>query len=196
MRFATACPKTFPVRFADGFGKLSTGAKARDCTYTHRCFAPASQAISARAWAEILFLAALWFLLCRHLSGEWFVNEQYGFGWFVPFFALYLVWLRWQDRPPLDVRGQTSEVRSRTLIASAIAIVSLFLLLPVRLFEIANPEWRPLAWIHAIAVVTLTLLLLWYAGGERWLRHFAFPVAFIFVALPGLRWWKLQLFKG
>ena len=133
---------------------------------------------------SILFLAALWFLLCRHLSGEWFVNEQYGFGWFVPFFALYLLWLRWQDRPPLNVRGQKSEVRSRTLIASAIAIVSLFLLLPVRLFEIANPEWRPLAWIHAIAVVTLTLLLIWYAGGERWLRHFAFPVAFIFVAVP------------
>ena len=41
-----------------------------------------------------------------------------------------------------------------------------------------------LAWLHAAAVVTLTLLLIWYAGGERWLRHFAFPVAFIFVAAP------------
>ena len=103
-----------------------------------------------------------------------------------PFFALYLFWLRWQDRPPLDVRGQKSEVRSRTLIASAIAIVSLFLLLPVRLFEIANPEWRLLAWLHAAAVVALTLLLIWFAGpaGAGWLRHFAFPVAFIFVAVP------------
>ena len=54
----------------------------------------------------------------------------------------------------------------------------------MRLFEIANPEWRLLAWLHAAAVVTLTLLLIWYAGGERWLRHFAFPVAFIFVAVP------------
>ena len=132
----------------------------------------------------VLFLGALWFLLCRHLSGEWFVNEQYSFGWFVPFLAIYLFWLRWQDRPPLDVRGQKSEVRSRPLIALAIAIVSLFLLLPVRLFEIANPEWRLLAWLHAAAVVTLTLSLIWYAGGERWLRHFAFPVAFIFVAAP------------
>ena len=112
------------------------------------------------------------------------MNEQYNFGWFVPFFALYLFWLRWQDRPPPEVRGQKSEVRSRTLIASAIAIVSLLLLLPVRLFEIANPEWRLLAWIHATAVVTLTLLFLWYVGGTAWLRHFAFPVAFIFVAVP------------
>ena len=45
-------PKTFPVRFARKFGKLPAGAKARDCTYTHRCFAAASQAISARAWAN------------------------------------------------------------------------------------------------------------------------------------------------
>jgi exosortase len=30
----------------------------------------------------------------------------------------------------------------------------------------------------------LTLLLLWWAGGKAWLGHFAFPVAFIFVAVP------------
>ena len=130
----------------------------------------------------VLFLAALWFLLCRHLSGEWFVNEQYSFGWFVPFFALYLLWLRWQDRP--EISGQRSEVSGQKLVALVIGIIALLLLLPVRLFEIANPEWRLLAWLHAAAVVTLTLLLIWYAGGERWLRHFAFPVAFIFVAVP------------
>src|SRR6266513_947077 len=136
---------------------------------------------------SVLFLGALWFGLCRELSGEWSVNEQYNFGWFVPFFALCLFWLRWQDRP--EIRSQKSEVRSRTLIASAIAIVSLFLLLPVRLFEIANPEWRLLAWVHAAAVMTLTLLLIWYAGGMPWLRHFAFPVVFIFIAVP----WPTQL---
>ena len=64
------------------------------------------------------------------------------------------------------------------------AIAALLLLLPLRLFEVANPEWRLLAWIHALAVVTLTLLLLWWAGGKAWLRHFAFPVAFIFIAVP------------
>jgi len=30
---------------------------------------------------------ALWFVLCRHLSGEWAINEQYNYGWFVPFFC-------------------------------------------------------------------------------------------------------------
>jgi exosortase len=142
----------------------------------------------------VLLLAALWFVLFSQLSGEWSVNAQYNYGWFVPLFALYLFWLRWQDRPAPEVRGPKSEVRhgesvlwrirSRTLIASALAIVSLFLLLPIRLFEVANPEWRLLAWIHALVVVTLTLLLLWWAGGKAWLRQFAFPVVFILVAVP------------
>ena len=55
---------------------------------------------------SVLFLGALWFGLCRELSGEWSVNEQYNFGWFVPFFALYLFWLRWQDRPPTQISNR------------------------------------------------------------------------------------------
>ncbi len=134
---------------------------------------------------SFLFLAALWFVLCRELSGEWLVNEQYSFGWFVPFFALYLFWLRWQDRPPPEIPNSKSQARNNW-IAALIAIPALLLLLPVRLFEIANPEWRLLAWVHTAAVVILTLLLIWCGGpaGAGWLRHFAFPVVFIFIAVP------------
>ena len=49
-----------------------------------------------------LVMAALWVILCRHLSAEWSYNEQYNYGWFVPFFALYLFWLRWEDAPSPD----------------------------------------------------------------------------------------------
>src|SRR5438046_3420239 len=139
--------------------------------------------LSAPVVVALLMLTVLWLLLWHQLSGEWSVNEQYNYGWFVPFFALYLFWLRWQDRPTPEVRSQRLEVRSR-LVAAIIGLAALLLLLPVRLFEIANPEWRPLAWIHAIAVVTLTLLLIWRAGGRAWLGHVAFPVSFRFVAWP------------
>jgi len=138
---------------------------------------------SARLALPLLFFGALWFVLCRQLSGEWLVNEQYNYGWFVPFFALYLFWLRWQDRPPAEARSQKLKARSRW-IAAFIGIAALFLLLPVRLFEIASPEWRPLGWIHTASVATLTLLYLWCVGGKPWVRHFAFPVAFFFVAVP------------
>src|SRR5438876_780284 len=79
-----------------------------------------------------------------------------------------------------DVTGR------RALIALAIAIPALLLLLPLRLIEGANPDWRPISWLHAIVAVLLTLVVIWYAGGKLWLRHFAFPVMFVLVAVPWL----------
>ena len=37
------------------------------------------------------------------LSAEWSVNAQYNYGWFVPLFAVYLFWLRWQDPPEPEI---------------------------------------------------------------------------------------------
>jgi exosortase len=132
----------------------------------------------------LLALGALWFLLCRQLSGEWSVNDQYSYGWFVPFFAAFLFWLRWEDRP--EVEGRKAEAEGRRGLVIGLAIIALLVLLPVRLFEVANPDWRPLDWLHAAVVVMLTLLSIWAAGGWPWVRHFAFPVCFIFVAVPWL----------
>src|SRR2546428_7544230 len=149
--------------------------------------------------AIVVFFAALWFILWRQLSGEWSVNDQYSYGWFVPFFAVVRFWLRWEDAPKArEIRGQKSEdTGQRTnngepiannskarAIAIGIAIVALLVLFPVRLFEIENPDWRPLSWLHAICVVTITLIFLWSVGGKPWLRHFAFPVLFTLVAVP------------
>jgi exosortase len=133
----------------------------------------------ARTLLAVAAVGTLWFVLFQHLSSEWSVNEQYGYGWFVPFFAAYLFWLRWQDRPQ---QCRISNFESRIL--TAITIAALVLLLPVRLFEIGNPDWRPLGWLHAAITVSVTLALIWKIGGRPWLMHFAFPVAFIFVAIP------------
>ena len=49
----------------------------------------------------LAFLAAvglLWFILCRQLSLEWSANEPYSYGWFVPFFAAFLFWLRMEEK--------------------------------------------------------------------------------------------------
>jgi exosortase len=165
-------------------------ATAQRCAPTS---ASSSRRFSVCHLLSFFLLAILWFLLCQQLSAEWSLNEQYSYGWFVPFFALYFFWLRWQDRPEPVVSSQWSAVSNRTssatgnhraLIAALVAIPPLLLLLPTRLFEIANPDWRPLAWIHATSAVTLTLLCLWYLGDGPWLRHFVFPIAFILVAVP------------
>ena len=153
-------------------------------TQTQPVTAPSERRL-ARTALVVAAIGALWFILCRQLSNEWSVSEQYSYGWLVPFFAACLFWLRWQDRPEPEVRSQKSEVRSRgALIAALLGIPALLLLLPVRLFEIGNPDWRPLGWLHAAIAVSITSALIWKIGGKPWLTHFAFPVAFIFVAVP------------
>ena len=164
---------------------------------------PALTAPDRRAWAPFLFFslafAFLWIIVCRHLSAEWSYNEQYNYGWFVPFFALYLFWLRWEDRPAAavpDVRGRTSDLSSRRTEvtgsnershrATALALLLLFLLFPLRLIEVANPDWRLISWAHALIAVGLTLLVIWWMGGRPWLRHFAFPILFFLVSVPWL----------
>jgi exosortase len=181
---------------------------------------PAPRAAAAAAASRLPLLltlaviGGLWVVLCYWLSNEWSANEQYNYGWFVPFFALYLFWLRWEDRPVgrggLDgtaaqgsgaKRGnaqhqdrppahgndpENARPKRLSFILLTSAFFLLFLLLPIRLFGIAAPDWRALGWLHAAVVVFLTLVALWYAGGPRWVKHFAFPVAFMLVAVPWL----------
>src|SRR6266404_6918454 len=66
--------------------------------------------LSGRAIIVLLFFAALWIGLWWQLSGEWSVNDQYSYGWFVPFFAIVLFWLRFEDAPRTEVRGHRSQV--------------------------------------------------------------------------------------
>jgi exosortase len=147
---------------------------------------PFVRRISLRGVALVIFLAALWLILWRELSGEWSVNDQYSYGWFVPFFAIVLFWLRFEDRPQVnEVPSQRSESSHQSsVIALGFAIITLVLLFPIRLFEIGNPDWRPLSWLHALCVVAITLIVLWSIGGAPWLKHFAFPAAFTLVAVP------------
>src|SRR5213595_3278749 len=80
-------------------------------TQTQPVTAPSNRHLARTALAAAA-IAALWFILFWQLSGEWSINEQYSYGWFVPFFALYLFWLRWEDRPEVGCRR--SEVGPQT----------------------------------------------------------------------------------
>jgi exosortase len=157
-----------------------------------------------------LALAALWSVCCRHLSAEWSYNEQYNYGWFVPFFALYLFWLRWEDRDQLrssnfefrnedpgnQLRNPQSAIRNRSGAGLLLSIPLLLALLPLRLIEVANPDWRLLSWAHAFVAVGLTLLLVWWIGGLPWLRHFAFPILFFLVAVPWISAIEQPIIQG
>ena len=146
-------------------------------------------------------------MLCRQLSYEWSANEQYSYGWFVPFFAAFLFWLRFEDGTRLRSgsrllvngysrnSGSAPRTNHQQLFTIG-AIGALALIAPIRLFEVANPDWRPLSWLHALTVVAPTLLLIGYWGGKKAVKHFAFPVCFILVAVPWLTPIEAPLVQG
>lgn len=128
-------------------------------------------------WPALAALAALWILAVRQFRFEWSINPQYNYGWVVPFLALYLFIERWRRRPPAQTPG------ARVPLA-VLVILCATVLFPLRLAQEAGPDWRLLGWIHGAACVALTLALIYRAGGAAWLRHFAFAVAFFFIAVP------------
>lgn len=122
-------------------------------------------------------LVAGWLLVFNVLRADWATNAQYYYGWFVPLLALGMFRLRWGSRP--------AEVAVPKFRTAALGVTAAFaLLLPIRLIEEANPEWRLIQWVHALQMVFVTFCFLYYAGGWPWVKHFAFPVCFLLVAVP------------
>ena len=122
-------------------------------------------------------VAALWVWVGLQLSVEWGINPQYSYGWGVPWLALYLFWQRWKDRPA------PGRAPSRLAGGGLIALLAASLL-PIRLVQEANPDWRLVSIAAAVAVSALTLAVVAQAGGRAWARHFMVVAAFPLLAVP------------
>jgi len=152
-------------------------------------------------------LALLWFSLVRQLSVEWSINPQYTYGWAVPFLCLYLVWRKVESRrQKAEVGGKVAEGGNQTsecpLPSSSFHLLfalCALLLLPARLIQVANPQWRTAAWFVTLVVIGLTLCALRFAlassparsvSTSRFLLSafpisaFLFPLCFFLVAVP------------
>lgn len=138
---------------------------------------PSARRPAAAVWITVGAVLAGWFVLWQKLSVDWSVNEQYQYGWFVPPLALALLALRWRDRPE-----PTGALAPTILLGGA--GMCLLALAPLRLVEEPNGDWRMLFWAHAGALTLLTFAVLDWSGGRAWVRHFAFPVGFLLLAIP------------
>lgn len=137
----------------------------------------------------------------------WTVDEQYNYGWAVPFLCAYLFWKRfegWTTRTQdHGTTGRTSPLlpsSPRPVVSSPVVsspVVSSFhglvvllscglvvLFLGTRLVEEANPDWRLIGWALALEVIALSLIAVHLWHGAAGLKHFAFPILFILVAVP------------
>jgi exosortase len=136
-----------------------------------------------KTWVPILLFAVLWADLCRQLSYMWSTNEQYAFGWFVPLLALGLFIKKWPSRPvPSSVVSGQWSVVSSPVVSSLVVLLSL-LLLPLRVIHEINQDWSFCGYLLTLAVVALSLYAIFLMGGWPWVRHFAFPICFILVAV-------------
>jgi exosortase len=129
------------------------------------------------SWFAVAIVALVWLELVSRLRLEWSINPQYGYGWTVPFLTAFIFWRRWATAPAVRSR-RTKILPTLALIAGAL------LLIPVRLIQEANPDWRLMSWAMAIAVALITAAIFYLAGGFPWVRHFAFPILFFLVAVP------------
>ncbi|HEX8280185.1 MAG TPA: exosortase/archaeosortase family protein, partial [Chthoniobacterales bacterium] len=138
---------------------------------------PAAVTKPAVDWFAVAAFGLLWLEIVARLRFEWSVNPQYGYGWAVPFLGAYVFWRRMQSAPA------PTRPSIRTVVGAIIITVALALI-PIRLIQEANPDWRILSWTMAIGAIAISGSGVYLAGGMAWLRHFAFPLLFFLVAVP------------
>lgn len=132
-------------------------------------------------WLAYMVFAGLWLNLINQLRVEWSINDQYGYGFAVPILALYLFIRQWNRAAPSPQTVDSPRLRARML-----AVISVFaaLLLPLRLVQEANPDWRIVSWGMAAIVIAITLAMISHRAGFARARSVAFSVAFVFTAVP------------
>jgi len=129
-----------------------------------------------RAWLPLSAFAVLWLDLIRQLSYTWSTNEQYAYGWFVPILALGLFLKKWPTRP------QVSSFKFHPWLKLPVLAAALSLL-ALRVIHEINQDWSSVGFLLTLSVVTLSLYAVFLVGGWPWVKHFAFPICFILVAV-------------
>jgi exosortase len=142
---------------------------------------PGSELFAWHLLATAIVFALLWLEVINQLKAGWSLDPQYGYGWSVPFLALYLLWRCWPHRP---APPSASRKLPGQLLPAAAAVICAFLFLPLRFVAEANLDWRLISWVLTLVAIALTLSCLFLTGGSPWLRHFAFPIVFFLVAVP------------
>jgi exosortase len=136
-------------------------------------------------WPTFLAMAVLafvWLRLILHLRIVWTVDEQYAYGWAVPFLCALLFWRRMRSGSQQSALNSQPAFGKAALQTLSVLILVVFLL--TRLVEEANPDWRLVSWALALEVIALSLIAVCFVGGRAALKNFAFPVLFFLVAVP------------
>lgn len=130
----------------------------------------------------LLLIALLWSQLFLALVPTWRFGEYYNYGWFVPFLAAALAWRRWQMLAPTSL--ETSTPARANAVFTALAVLAILAIIPLRLIASADPGWRPPLLLHVLLVFGFSHLLLWLSCGRRVSLGFLPVTIFALSAVP------------
>ena len=116
-----------------------------------------------------------------NLSQYWSHNPLYGYGWFVPLMAAILVFQRVEKLP--------QPMPSRRKWLGRLIVLILICWIPLRVVQVANPDWRVLDTLFVGSGLVAAIFLLTRLFGSSWAKVMFFPLLFLVTALP----WPIQL---
>ena len=132
-------------------------------------------------------LLALWVWTCLQLAPVWRAYPNYHFGFLVPWIAALLAARSFLEKRPTFAPPGIG-ISKPLLVAGLATAWTLFLF--AELERQVDPHWRLVIWTMAAAATALTALALLRLGGMPLLKQFAFPVAFLWTALPWPSAWE------
>jgi exosortase len=143
------------------------------------------RSVFSEVWLPVAIFGLMWIDVIYQLGYRWSTYDQYAYGWFVPSFSVALFWKRWIDRP-------TPVPSHPTLWMTVVVALLLLAYLPVRVIHDINRDWALCSWLLTLSAIGLSLCPLFLAGGRDWVKHFAFPVCFVLVAVG----WPYRMERG
>lgn len=134
--------------------------------------------VSADRWSVGLLVACLWGPILWRLREAWGADPELMHGVAVPFLALYLAWQRARVGERTGGRKVgTAWIGIVVLIVSLVGCWAMALVLEI------NALWPKAQWVGAGFATAGSLGVLYWSGGWPRVRHYAFPVLFMFTAL-------------
>ncbi|MDD5261459.1 MAG: exosortase/archaeosortase family protein [Methylacidiphilales bacterium] len=124
-------------------------------------------------------------LALRPLAVTWDTNPNYSFGLLVPFVALFLLYERRASRPLPEPGAPGARLKPLLCLCFLWGLIFIGFRLAVE----TDPGWRPGLWGLVSLYISALLVWLWLYGGRPWLRHFLFPICFLFFCIP----WPFQI---
>jgi exosortase len=111
------------------------------------------------------------------LSYQWSALVDYRFGWLVWMLGAFLAWERWPNRPRED--SPTSLV-----VPLLMGVVGLVFLTVSELYRMGVARTNMTSFLSSVSGCLFAMSFILAGRGPRTLRHFLFPLLFLFLSVP------------